>query len=100
MMGRLGLALAAFGVWSVEAASVTPVEKVVQLLSNLVKKVEQEGQDEATAYDKYACFCKEQADNKLFAIERSSEKIERLNSLIAKLGGEISGLDADILQLG
>merc|ERR1719482_243290 len=43
---------------------VNPVEKVTELLEKLQAEVEAEGKSEAAAYDKYACFCKEQADNK------------------------------------
>eukprot|EP00443_Scrippsiella_acuminata_P020894 CAMPEP_0115205344 /NCGR_PEP_ID=MMETSP0270-20121206/19639_1 /TAXON_ID=71861 /ORGANISM="Scrippsiella trochoidea, Strain CCMP3099" /LENGTH=733 /DNA_ID=CAMNT_0002618877 /DNA_START=62 /DNA_END=2263 /DNA_ORIENTATION=+ len=78
---------------------VTPVQKVVALLEKLSAQLEQEGKDEAAAYDKYACFCKEQVDNKLYAIERSTKKIEMLSAKSEKLGGEISSLDTKIGEL-
>merc|ERR1719189_2179917 len=83
-----------------ESARVTPVEKVTELLENLAKKVEQEGQAEAVAYDKYACFCKKQADDKLYAIETSNETISQLTARIDKLSTEISELDGQIQALG
>lgn len=90
----------ALGIVTSEASSVTPVDKVIQLLGELSKKVEQEGKAEAAAYDKYACFCKEQADEKLYAIEKSDEKISHLAALIGKLTTEISELDGEIQNLG
>jgi len=77
----------------------TPVEKVVELLGKLEKKIESEGAEEAKAYDKYACFCKEQSDNKQYAIERSEEKIEMLTAKIGKLTTEITELDTRIGEL-
>jgi len=79
---------------------VTPVEKVIELLGKLQVQVEQEGKEEAAAYDKYACFCKEQVDEKLYAITKSKEKIEKLDAKIEKLGAEITSLDGEISDLG
>ena len=62
------------------------------MLKGLQAKVAEEGKKEAAAYDKFACFCKEQADEKLYAIEKS-------DALIAKLTEEIKSLDADIAEL-
>jgi len=76
------------------------VQKVVALLEKLSAQLEQEGKEEAAAYDKYACFCKEQVDNKLYSIERSTEKIEKLGAKIEKLRGDIQGLDTQIGDLG
>mmetsp|Transcript_40066 Transcript_40066/g.103715 ORF Transcript_40066/g.103715 Transcript_40066/m.103715 type:complete len:697 (-) Transcript_40066:151-2241(-) len=86
--------------WRAQAAKVTPVEKVVELLGKLQVQVEQEGKEEAVAYDKYACFCKEQVDEKLYAITKSKEKIEMLDTKIEKLGAEITSLDGEIADLG
>merc|ERR1719232_2229959 len=82
-----------------QAAQVTPMEKVIVLLKDLSAKVEAEGKKEAAQYDKYACFCKEQADNKLYAIETSEEKIKKLKAKIADLTAKISELDGDVATL-
>merc|ERR1719379_2306819 len=78
---------------------VTPVEKVIDLLTKLQAKVEAEGKEEAAQYDKYSCFCKEQADNKLYAIEKSEKKIKELAAVILSLEGEIADLNGDIKSL-
>merc|ERR1740130_2399815 len=82
------------------AAKVTPIEKVTQLLKGLQAKVEAEGKKEAAAYDKMACFCKEQADEKLYSIEKSRAKIADLTASIDADGAEIASLDGDISKLG
>jgi predicted nucleic acid-binding Zn-ribbon protein len=71
---------------------VTPVEKVIELLKGLQTQLEEEAKAEAAQYDKYACFCKEQVDEKQYLIEKSEKKIEGLSA-------EISKLDADIVEL-
>jgi hypothetical protein len=65
--------------------------------------IENEGKEEAKAYDKYACFCKEQATGKQYAIEKANELEERLTAEIdaadsekQRLEGEISTLNDEI----
>jgi len=85
---------------------VNPVEKVTALLEKLQAEIEEEGKSEAAAYDKYACFCKEQADNKQYAIEKFIEQENLLNAKIedktarkATLDSEIADHKADIETL-
>lgn len=84
----------------VQVAAVTPVQKVTDLLERLAKVIEEEGKEEATAYDKYACFCKEESDDKLYVIERSQKIEAKLGAKIQKLGTEINTLDGEIGALG
>jgi len=77
----------------------TPISKVIQLLKGLEKQIEEEGAKEAAEYDKFACFCKEQADQKLYMIEKSTEKIEALTASIAKLEADITLLGTQISEL-
>mmetsp|Transcript_49703 Transcript_49703/g.93207 ORF Transcript_49703/g.93207 Transcript_49703/m.93207 type:complete len:708 (-) Transcript_49703:80-2203(-) len=84
---------------AVAAVEVTPIEKVVQLLTGLEAQLEKEGKQEATDYDKYSCFCKDQADEKLYATEKSKKKIAELTAAISKLDGEILDLGNDIGNL-
>jgi len=83
-----------------DAAKVTPMEKVIKLLKDLSAKVAAEGKEEAAQYDKYACFCKEQADEKLYSIEKSDNKIADLKAEIKELDTAIAQLNSDISDLG
>jgi len=38
-------------------SGVSPVEKVVELITKLKDEVETEGKSEAKTYSKFACFC-------------------------------------------
>merc|ERR1719262_634789 len=78
---------------------VTPVEKVITLLEKLKGETMAEGKDDAAAYDKFACFCKEQADNKLYAITKSEELIKTQTAKIKLLASEIDELNAAISDL-
>jgi len=85
---------------AVVKAKVTPVEKVVELLKKVDAQLVQEGKDEATQYDKYACFCKEQADNKIYSIEQSEKKEAELTATINDLEADIKTLNGEISDLG
>jgi len=78
-----------FGFWPVLALSSTvqknPVEGVVKLMEKLQAKVMEEGKAEAAAYDKFACFCKEQADDKQYSITKKAARIGELAASIKKL---------------
>jgi len=82
-----------------DASKVTPIEKVMDLMKKLSSQITAEGKKEAEQYDKYACFCKEQADEKLYNIEKSQKRIKKQTATIAKLETEISELNADINAL-
>merc|ERR1719329_833182 len=71
----------------------------MDLMKKLSSQITAEGKKEAEQYDKYACFCKEQADEKLYNIEKSQKRIKKQTATIAKLETEISELNADINAL-
>eukprot|EP00929_Paragymnodinium_shiwhaense_P035257 TRINITY_DN1905_c0_g1_i1.p2 TRINITY_DN1905_c0_g1~~TRINITY_DN1905_c0_g1_i1.p2 ORF type:complete len:708 (-),score=332.22 TRINITY_DN1905_c0_g1_i1:78-2201(-) len=98
-MSRM-LSLAAAGAGVQHAAAVTPVEKVLSLLHDLQGQIEEQGKKEAAQYDKYSCFCKEQADEKLYMIEKSTKKIEELDAQISSLDADITALNGEIKELG
>jgi len=83
----------------VAASKVTPIEKVMELMKKLTAQITAEGKKEAEQYDKYACFCKEQADEKLYNIEKSEKIIKKQTAKISKLETEITELNADINAL-
>jgi len=83
-----------------DALEETPIQKVVILLKDIASKVAAEGQKEAAEYDKFACFCKEQADEKQYAMEKSAARIEDLSAEIEMLTTKKSKLNREIRELG
>lgn len=51
-------------------------------------------------YDRFACFCKNQADSKTYAIEKSEEKIASLTAEIESLEADIADLSGEVQELG
>jgi hypothetical protein len=96
----LGALLVAAGA---NQAAVTPVQKVIQLLDDMVAKGTQEKQDEQVQFAKFKTFCDSTVDEKHRAIKDADEMIEVLQSDIEKheaqtvqLTKEIAAHDADI----
>merc|ERR1719453_903733 len=91
----LGLMVAESAVFKQKA---TPVEKVIGLLEKLQEETAEEGRTEAMGYDKFACFCKAQADVKLKNIAEAKANIDRLSAKIKKLASEITQLDSSVVD--
>jgi predicted nucleic acid-binding Zn-ribbon protein len=69
------------------------------LIKGLKTKVESEGREELTAYDKYACFCEDTLAGKAKDISDAKTTIDALQTSITKLGAELASHSADIKQL-
>jgi len=88
---------------SAAASSVTPVQKVVELLQSMSAKGKKEKHEEQVQFAAYKQFCDDTSVNKKRAIEEAAEAIEVLKADISKyiadaaqLTKEIAGHDADI----
>jgi len=65
------------------AVEVTPVEKVINLVAGLKKEVEDEGKAEASAYESFACFCKDTSNKKSDSVKKGNDNINMLSADIA-----------------
>jgi len=106
MMARLALLLLVVGaplVSAREQASVTPVQKVIQLLNGMVEKGKKEKHEEQVQFAAYKQFCDDTTVEKQRAIKEANEMIEMLQADIekyeadaARLAKEIAKHDEDI----
>merc|ERR1719409_523448 len=78
---------------------ISAVQSVINLLEKLEKQTMEEGKAEAAGYDKFACFCKEQADEKLYSITKANEKISLLTAQIKTLTATLTNLGKEIASL-
>merc|ERR1719498_71868 len=77
---------------------VTPVQKVIQLLDNMVKKGTAEKQAEQVQFAKFKSFCDSTVADKQRAIEDANEMIEVLTADISKFDAEAAQLAKEISQ--
>lgn len=65
---------------SASSAEVTPTEKVISLLEDLKTEVENDGQEEASIYDTFACFCQSMTEDKSERIKEEQDNVDTFNS--------------------
>jgi polyhydroxyalkanoate synthesis regulator phasin len=72
---------------------------VVSLIKRIRTTIETEGKQEAAEYDKYACFCKDEASDKQYAIDKAHELEARLSARIEEATGMKESTDQAIEKL-
>jgi len=76
-----------------------PVQKVLQLLTELEAKIIKDGEVEQKAYEDYADWCENGAKDKQFEIKTAKADIEDLKATITKAAADIEALEAKIGEL-
>merc|ERR1719450_1262153 len=87
----LGLACAA------EGALANPIRKVVTMLQDMQKTVEEEGKKEEDLFDKFMCYCSNGEGALQASIDAGNAQIEQLGAAIERGTAEKSTLDQDIV---
>jgi len=73
-----------------------PIAKVITLLSDMKQQLEKEAADDQAVYDKLACWCKTNDQEKSDAVDAAQREIARLESLIEELAGSAAELKTKI----
>jgi len=100
------LILLAAGVTAVQVSEqqqVTPIQKVIQMLNDMLSKGKQEMEDEQTRFAAFKQFCDSTSAEKSKAIAKGTDKVAKLTADIgeadadaAQMAKDIGGLDNDI----
>lgn len=73
-----------------------PVNRVINLLKDMQKNLEQESKEDQEVYDKLSCWCNTNGKEKDRAVEIAEERIKQLTATIEELTGRSGELQADI----
>jgi len=91
--------------FDMDSAKNRPVTKVITLLKDMQKQLEQEAEEDEEIYEKMACWCETNDKEKTKAIADAEARIEDLTSTIeeltagsARLNAEIKNLDKEIAK--
>merc|ERR1719159_2125143 len=90
------------GLWAAtasNAATSSPVERIVKLLEELKESTTNDGKAEQQIYDKYACWCETTSTRKANDIVQAQEDLRALGQRILKLKGKIATRTAEIAEL-
>merc|ERR1719337_43996 len=82
-----------------QAASATPIEKVLTMLSDLETKIIGEGNDAQKVYDEFAEFCEDRSRNVGFEIKTGKAEVKDLNAAIDMETATSESLTAKIEEL-
>merc|ERR1719162_2156683 len=83
----------------VASSKANPIEKVVEMMSDLQQKIIGEGNAAQSVYDEFAEWCEEESKNLQFTIKTGKANAEELNAVIDKAIADISGFDEKIGEL-
>eukprot|EP00439_Symbiodinium_sp_Y106_P006761 s9480_g1.t1 len=83
----------------VHGSQVTPVQKVVTLMEEMVEKGQSEIESEKTQFAEYVKFCEETTSQKKTAIEEADARIESLTASIDKASSDVDQLTTEIAEL-
>jgi len=80
-------------------ASASPVEKVVNLLTNLKSKIVADTDSETVTYNKFACWCEKTSARKAGLVVVGGDDLRSLGQQILKLKGQTATLTAEVSEL-
>jgi chromosome segregation ATPase len=81
------------------AVEVTPIEKVLQMLSDLETKIIGEGTDAQKVYDEFSEFCEDRSRELGFEIKDGKSEVKELEAEIQHQSSTIDSLNAKIEEL-
>merc|ERR1719506_2165410 len=82
-----------------EASQANPIEKIVQMISDLQAKVIGEGEEAQKAYDEYAEWCEDRSKNLGFEIKTGTANVAELKATIDEETSTAAALETKIEEL-
>jgi len=86
-------------VCSALAVSVSPIEKIIQLLGDLETKIIKDGEETQKLYEDFTDFCKDTSKDTQFELKTSKSDLERFAANVDDKTAEITGLETKIGEL-
>merc|ERR1719160_877894 len=83
---------------SAQKNMVNPIEKVIEMIADLQKKVIGEGEAAQKTYDEFAEWCEDQSKDLGFEIKTAKSEIEDLSATIEKASADIAAEEEKIGQ--
>merc|ERR1719390_26504 len=90
---------AGFALPCAHASSTDPIEKVLQMISDLQAKIIGEGNDAQKVYDEFSEFCEDRSKELGFEIKTGKAEVKDLEAAIAKEAATAESLNAQIEEL-
>merc|ERR1719359_1787009 len=81
------------------SAQTNPIEKVIEMMSELQQKIIKEGEAAQKVYDEFAEWCEEESKNLQYEIKTGKAEAEELTATIDKAVSDMKALDEKIEEL-
>jgi len=81
------------------AAEVSPVQKVLQLLDELKQKVQSDVDAERKQFEDNAAFCEDETKDKNYAIKTAKRRIEELQAAVEEADGNIQEHESTVSEV-
>jgi hypothetical protein len=88
-----------FTICSALAATVSPIEKIIQLIGDLEAKIIKDGEETQKLYEEFTDFCKDTSKDTQFELKTSNSDAERFAATVSDKEAEISALETKIGEL-
>merc|ERR1719316_943361 len=99
MKSGIFVALAMAAMCTASASDMSPIEKVIEMLADLEKKVIGEGEDAQKVYDEFAEFCEDKSTSLGFEIKTGKAEVAELTATIEEETSTIAALETKIEEL-
>merc|ERR1719399_671308 len=87
------------GAFAADDAKNRPVTKVINLLKDMLKQMEKEGEEDEEIYEKMGCWCITYEKEKTKSIADAQARITALQSTIESTTADSAKLNAEVAQL-
>jgi len=77
----------------------SPLRKVIKLIEGMQSKLEMEGEQDKNIYDKQACWCTTNIDEKTNSIDTGNKRIKYLENSVVMLASESAKLEQEVVNL-
>merc|ERR1719281_989409 len=81
------------------AGQASPIEKIIEMISDLQQKIIKEGEDAQAVYKEFAEWCEDESKNLHFEIKTAKAEMEDLNSVIEEAKADIQDEETKIEEL-
>merc|ERR1719449_522453 len=81
------------------SASVSPIEKIIEMIGDLQQKIIKEGEEAQKVYKEFAEWCEDESKNLRFEIKTAKAEAEDQKAVIEKASADIEAEETKIEEL-
>jgi len=96
MLLTLSLFLASWSSAEAHSLQENPIRRIVNIMQNMQKEIEEEGEKEEDAFNKFMCYCDGNTDGMKASADEGAQRASELSSKVEALKAEKAQLDQEL----